>query len=153
MSIHLLQASQLVPVGIEDCWNFFCDPANLQELTPPALELRLRREPPARIYPGLIIEYRVRPLLGLRLPWVTEITHVEPMRHFVDEQRAGPYALWHHEHFFKPVDADHTEIRDLVHYALPFGRLGDLVHPFLVAPKLRDIFSYREKAVRHRFGA
>jgi len=152
MVVHVLRASQVVPAGLEACWAFFSDPANLRKLTPPALDLSLCAEPPPHIYPGLVIQYTVRPLFGVPVTWLTEITHVRPLEYFADEQRAGPYALWHHEHFFTALDGGRTEVRDLVHYALPFGRLGNLVHPFLVAPQLREIFAFREKAITECFG-
>lgn len=99
----------------------------------------------------MMIEYRVRPLLGIPVTWLTEITHVKELSSFVDEQRVGPYRIWHHEHRFQQYDAEHVEIVDLIHYVLPFGLLGALVHPFLVAPQLKEIFSFREKKVAEVF--
>lgn len=151
MPIHTLRSTQVIPASLEECWAFFSDPRNLARITPKALDFQILSELPAAIYPGMMIEYRVRPLLGLPMTWLTEISHVEAPRHFVDEQRVGPYAIWHHEHFFTPLDATRTEIRDVVHYVLPFGWLGNLVHPFLVAPELRRIFAHREKAVAEYF--
>ena len=152
MPVHVFRASQVVPASLETCWSFFSDPGNLEKLTPPALDLRFRGEPSTGIHPGLMIQYRVRPLWGVPVTWLTEITHVEAPHYFVDEQRVGPYAIWHHEHFFTALDAERTEIRDVVHYVLPFGWLGNLAHPFLVAPQLRQIFAFREKAVSEWFG-
>jgi len=152
MPIHVFRATQIVPAPILECWAFFSDPRNLAEITPKALDFQVRSELPPVIQPGMMIEYRVRPLLGVPMTWLTEITHVEPGRRFVDEQRVGPYAIWHHEHTFTALAGGRTEIRDLVHYVLPFGWLGNLVHPFLVVPELRRIFAFREKAVRERFG-
>ena len=100
-----------------------------------------------------MIEYRVRPLLGIPVRWLTEITHVETGKLFVDEQRIGLYRIWHHEHHFTPLDAGQIEMTDRVTYVLPFGPLGDLVHPFLVQPQLAKIFAFREKAVNELFGA
>lgn len=152
MAIHVLRTTQIVPATVEECWAFFSDPRNLAEITPKALDFQVLSDLAPAIYPGMMIEYRVRPLLGLPVTWLTEITHVEEGRRFVDEQRVGPYAIWHHEHTFAALDDRRTEIRDVVHYVLPFGWLGNLVHPFLVAPQLRKIFAFREKAVRDRFG-
>jgi ligand-binding SRPBCC domain-containing protein len=98
-----------------------------------------------------MIEYRVRPLLGFPMRWLTEITHVEPGRFFVDEQRIGPYRIWHHEHHFKALENGQTEMSDRITYVLPFSPLSELVHPILVKPQLTKIFAFREKAVRELF--
>jgi ligand-binding SRPBCC domain-containing protein len=152
MPIHVLRSAQIVPATIDECWDFFSNPRNLARITPPALDFHILSDLPPAIYPGMMIEYRVRPLLGIPMTWLTEITQVEPQRHFVDEQRVGPYAIWHHEHFFTALDGGRTEIRDVVHYVLPFGWLGNMVHPFLVTPELRKIFAFRERAVTEIFG-
>ena len=153
MPIHVIRSTQIVPASVEECWAFFADPRNLAKITPPELDFQTLGELPPAIHPGLMIEYRVRPLFGIPLTWLTEITHVDEPRRFVDEQRVGPYAIWHHEHTFTALEGGRTEMRDLVHYVLPFGLLGNLAHPFLVRPALKKIFAYREKAVGERFGA
>ena len=152
MPIHTLRHSQVVPAPVGACWAFFSNPRNLAQITPPGLDFQVLSELPPEIYPGMVIEYRVRPLLGVPVTWLTEITHVEAPHRFVDEQRVGPYAVWHHEHFFTALDAGRTEIRDLVHYVLPFGWLGEIAHPFVVAPQLEKIFAFSAKAVAARFG-
>jgi ligand-binding SRPBCC domain-containing protein len=152
MPIHVLRITQVVPASVDECWAFFSDPHNLARITPEALDFQVLSELPLTIYPGMMIEYRVRPLLGVPMTWLTEITQVDAPRRFVDEQRVGPYALWHHEHTFTAMEPGRTEIRDVVHYVLPLGWLGNLIHPLLVAPQLRKIFAFREKAVTERFG-
>jgi ligand-binding SRPBCC domain-containing protein len=149
--IHVLRTTQIVPASLETCWEFFSDPRNLARITPPSLDFQILSELPREMHPGLMIEYRVRPLLGLPMRWLTEITHVEKPGYFVDEQRVGPYRLWHHEHHFRALDAGRTEMRDVVHYVLPCAPFSEVVHPFLVAPELRRIFAYREQAVREIF--
>jgi len=104
-----------------------------------------------KMYPGQIIQYIVTPLLGIPAKWVTEITHVQEGKYFVDEQRFGPYALWHHKHFIQPI-AGGVEMIDIVDYKIPFGWLGQLMHPILVGPKLKEIFTYREQALESIFG-
>lgn len=151
MATHLLERSQIVHSTLDQCWAFFSDPRNLAEITPRSLSFEVLSDLPARIHAGLMIEYRVRPLLGLPMRWLTEITHVQEPAYFVDEQRAGPYRLWHHEHFFTELPGGKVEIRDRVHYQLPFTPLSEFVHPLLVAPELEKIFSYREKVVAERF--
>lgn len=152
MAIHVLQRTQVVHTSIEERWEFFSNPRNLAIITPRALNLVVLNELPTHVHPGLMIEYRVRPFLGIPLTWLTEITHVEELRYFVDEQRVGPYRLWHHEHFFTPMENGRVEIRDRVYYVLPFTPLSEIVHPFIVRPQLEKIFAFREQAVRQRFG-
>ena len=149
---HHLAATQIIGISVERAWDFFSDPRNLPKITPPEMDFAILTDLPARIYPGMMIEYRVRPLLGIPVRWLTEITHVDPKKSFVDEQRIGPYRIWHHEHRFEKLDEERTEVIDAVTYVLPFGRLGDLVHPFLVKPRLEKIFTFREKAVKDFFG-
>jgi ligand-binding SRPBCC domain-containing protein len=147
MGIHVLQRRQIVAAPLENCWRFFSDPRNLAKITPPALDFQIIGEPAAEMYAGMMIQYRVRPLLGIPMRWLTEITRVEPMRYFVDEQRVGPYKVWHHEHWFSSVNAAETEVRDVVHYVLPFGPLGDVVNTLVVQRELRKIFDFREAQV------
>lgn len=151
MAIHRFERSQSVPGTPEKCWEFFSDPRNLARITPPELGFVVVSEPPARIHPGLMIEYRVTPLPGIPMTWLTEITHVEEPHFFVDEQRIGPYRVWHHEHRFTPGADGMVTLHDLVTYAMPFGPLGELAHPFLVEPQLRRIFDYRARVVTELF--
>jgi ligand-binding SRPBCC domain-containing protein len=151
MAIHTLRTHQIIPAAIGDCWEFFSDPGNLARITPPGLDFQIVSELPEKIYPGLMIEYRVRPLLGLQMTWLTEITHVNRPFGFVDEQRVGPYQIWHHEHRFQEMDDGQTEMCDLVHYVLPFSPFSEVVHPWLVVPELKRIFDFREQAVRKFF--
>lgn len=134
---------------LERVWSFFADPRNLPEITPPWLGFRVVSPVPERMYPGLLLEYRVRPFRWWESPWVAESTHVEEGRRFVDEQRIGPYRLWHHEHHFRVVDG-WVEVRDLVLYALPAGRLGRALASRAVERRLVAIFDYRERAVGAR---
>jgi ligand-binding SRPBCC domain-containing protein len=150
--MHEFTRTQVVPASLEECWRFFSDPRNLARITPPKLGMKVIGECPEKMSAGLTIDLSVRPLPGIRVRWRTEITRVEPPHRFVDEQRAGPYRVWHHEHHFRALDETHTEMRDVVHYALPFGWLGDLANPWFVAPQLRRIFDFREQAVREIFG-
>lgn len=149
--VHVLETSQIIRASIARAWDFFSNPLNLAKITPPELDFTIFTALPERVYPGMMIEYRVRPLLGIPARWVTEITHVEPEKFFVDEQRIGPYRIWHHEHQFRELDGGRVEMKDRVTYVLPFGPLGNLVHPFLVKPQLAKIFAFREKAVTELF--
>lgn len=141
---------QIIPTDINTCWDFFSSPSNLKLITPPYMGFDVKTIVPDSMYEGLIIAYTVKPLLGIPVEWVTEITHINKGVFFVDEQRIGPYKLWHHEHHFKEV-AEGVEMIDIVSYELPFGKLGKLFEPFLVAPKLKEIFDYRFKKVDELF--
>lgn len=152
MPIHILRKKQILRASREEAWQFFSSPHNLARITPPELCFDvLTKDLPERIYAGLMIAYRVRPLLGIPLTWLTEITHVREGECFVDEQRIGPYAIWHHEHRFHVIGDGCIEMEDRVTYVLPLQPIGDLVHPFLVKPQLDRIFAHREKVVRELF--
>jgi ligand-binding SRPBCC domain-containing protein len=151
MSLYSLHATQKLPISLEEAWEFLSNPANLKVITPEYMTFKIISGADRPMYAGQIIEYIVTPLLGIKTSWVTEITHVEPLKYFVDEQRFGPYALWHHKHFIKEIEGG-VEMEDLVHYKVPFGFLGKLVHPFLVKPKLQEIFNYRTQALESKFG-
>ena len=149
--IHVLQSSQIINATIDRAWDFFSDPRNLSRITPPELDFKVLTALPERIHPGMMIEYRVRPLLGIPVRWLTEITHVEQGKFFVDEQRIGPYRIWHHEHHFKPLENGRLEMTDKVTYVLPFSPFSEIMHPLIVKPQLAKIFAFREKAVNEIF--
>lgn len=151
MAIHRLQTAQHLAIPLDEAWAFFSDPRNLAVITPPDMEFALTRTPPEVVYPGLILTYQLRPLFGIPATWVTEITHVEELRRFVDEQRIGPYRLWHHEHTFAAIPGG-TAVTDDVCYALPFGPIGALVHRAFVRGRLRHIFAFRRAVLAQRFG-
>jgi ligand-binding SRPBCC domain-containing protein len=151
MSLHQLRVVQRIPLSLDEAWAFFGDPRNLSVITPKSMGFVIKTEVPAAMYPGLLIAYTVKPLGPVSLPWVTEITHVRDREFFVDEQRSGPYRLWHHEHHFSAI-AGGVEMRDIVSYALPLGPAGDVLNRLLVAKRVSGIFTYREKVLEDRFG-
>lgn len=146
MKVYRLEATQFLPIDIDTAWSFFSDPANLERITPDDLSFRIDTKVPDNIYSGLMIGYRLRVPPGVPVTWWTEIKHVDAPYRFVDEQRAGPYAMWYHEHHFRPV-AGGVEMTDIVHYALPFGPLGRLVHWLFVGRQVRGIFAHRTKVL------
>ena len=148
--MHQFIRKQFVKTDLQTCWDFFSSPANLKRITPSYMGFDVKTEVPTKMYEGLIIAYTVKPLLGIPVEWVTEITHVKDKSFFVDEQRKGPYTMWHHEHHFKEVEGG-VEMTDIVSYIIPLGFLGKLVEPFLVKPKLEEIFAYRFKIVEEVF--
>lgn len=149
--MHQFIRKQFVKTDLQTCWDFFSSPANLKRITPSYMGFDVKTEVPTQMYEGLIIAYTVKPLLGIPVEWVTEITHVKDKSFFVDEQRKGPYTMWHHEHHFKEVEGG-VEMTDIVSYIIPLGLIGKMVHPFLVKPKLEEIFAYRFKIVEEVFG-
>ncbi len=151
MSVHRLHRIQRLDATIEDAWRFFSDPRNLPLLTPPWLGFEITSPLTQGIYTGQIVTYRVRPLFGVPVTWVTEIAAVEAPHRFVDEQRVGPYEFWHHQHQLHAVEGG-VEVEDLVHYALPFGPAGSIINRFLVAPRLRQIFAFRRRVLFEEFG-
>lgn len=152
MSVHRFEATHLLPIPREEAWRFFSDPRNLARITPPSMGFTITSAGlPDEVYPGLMITYRVRPLFNIPMTWVTEITHVVEGRRFVDEQRAGPYSMWHHEHHFSDVPGG-TEMRDVVHYALPGWVVGDVINKFVVARQIETIFAHRRRVLDALFG-
>jgi ligand-binding SRPBCC domain-containing protein len=152
MKIYSLETHLQLPISIDKAWDFFSSPANLKVITPPHMGFVITSEfNNEKMYCGQIISYVVKPLAGIPLTWVTEITHVQEPNYFVDEQRFGPYALWHHKHFFKEIEGG-VEMRDLVHYALPLGFLGRMANSILVKNQLNSIFEYRTQKLQNLFG-
>ncbi len=151
MKIYVLERRLEIPVNLKEAWDFFSNPSNLRDITPPGLRFKMTSQAPERIYPGLILTYTVSPFFGLPVNWVTEITHVNEPQFFIDEQRLGPYKLWHHEHTFKETGKG-VEVRDVVHYALPLGPLGNIVHELVVKKQLREIFNYRSEYMTRKYG-
>jgi ligand-binding SRPBCC domain-containing protein len=150
-NLHTLHRQQHLPIALNEAWTFFSDPRNLPLITPASLDFVITSEVPAKMYAGLLISYQVRPLWGIPVRWVTEITQAQEPYLFVDEQRFGPYRLWHHRHLFREV-AQGVEVQDIVTYVLPYGPLGDLLNPLLVRPQLDWIFNYRQQVLSERFG-
>lgn len=152
MAVYNLKTVQKLPVTLEKAWDFFSSPANLADITPAHMGFNIiSAHHGEKMYPGQIIEYTVKPLLGIPLYWMTEITHVKDGQYFVDEQRFGPYAMWHHQHHFKPIEGG-VEMTDIVHYKLPLWVLGDIANRLFVRRQLDDIFNYRVKKVEELFG-
>jgi len=136
---------------MDEAWDFLSDPKNLKTITPDYMGFNILSGADRTMYPGQIIQYIVTPVAGIPTKWVTEITHVKEGEYFVDEQRFGPYALWHHKHFIRPIE-NGVEMEDIVDYKLPMGTLGRLAHPILVKPKLKEIFDYRYTKLIELFG-
>ncbi len=152
MAFYQLHKSQKVNCSLDELWDFISSPKNLKEITPDYMGFDVTsKETPEKMYPGLIITYKVSPLLGIKTNWMTEITQVENKHFFVDEQRIGPYKLWHHQHFVEEIEGG-VLMRDIVTYAPPFGFLGAIANSLIIEKKLKEIFDYRWKAVEEKYG-
>lgn len=152
MAIYQLHEELEVAASMEEVWDFISSPLNLKEITPDYMGFEITTAGlPEKIYPGLMISYKVRPVLGIHMNWLTEITQVSEPYYFVDEQRAGPYSIWHHEHRLKPSEKG-VLMTDLVTYRLPGGPLGTLAHRVFIKNQLKGIFEYRELALEKQFG-
>lgn len=151
MKLHRLIATQELPITKKEAWQFLSDPANLKVITPDHMGFKILSGGDRPMFPGQIIQYVVSPFPLYSTRWVTEITHVKEGSYFVDEQRFGPYALWHHKHFIEEI-AGGVLMEDVIDYKLPFGILGELAHPILVKNQLKKIFQYREKKLIELFG-
>lgn len=150
MKVYKKETVQHINATMEECWAFFSSPRNLQKITPETMGFIITDFDEKNMYAGQIIQYKVSPLAGLKLSWTTEITFVKDHSYFIDEQRFGPYALWHHKHFFEP-DGNCVKMTDVVHYALPLGFIGRIMNTLLVKNKLKEIFEYRVKKVDQIF--
>lgn len=151
MKLYQIKTKQKLPISVDKAWEFLSNPKNLKEITPKYMNFRILSGADRSIFAGQIIQYKVTPMLGISTKWVTEITHVKDKEYFVDEQRFGPYALWHHKHFIKKIDGG-VEMEDVIDYKIPFGIIGQIAHPIIVKNKLKQIFKYRENKLKELFG-
>lgn len=151
MGVYQFRKEQFLKESPEKLWDFISDPNNLKRITPDYMGFDITSESiPNKMYQGQIITYRVSPLLGIKTTWVTEITHIEEGKFFVDEQRVGPYKLWHHQHQLKPLE-EGTLMIDIVTYSPPFGFMGKLANMLFIRRKLNEIFDFRRKALEEIF--
>ena len=148
--LHSLKTKQLVKSDIDTVWDFISSPKNLQTITPAYMGFVILSDPAEKMFPGQIIEYKVSPLAGIKLHWVTEITHVQDKEYFVDEQRFGPYAFWHHKHFLKETK-EGVMMYDEVHYKAPMGILGRMANALFIERQLKQIFDYRFGKIEELF--
>ena len=151
MKIYRLHTKQNLPITLDEAWELLSDPKNLQKITPEYMGFKILSGADRPMFPGQIIQYIVTPVLNIPTKWVTEITHVVDKKYFVDEQRFGPYKMWHHEHIFEKIDDNNCKIIDKVSYKLPFGLIGRWGHNLLIKKQLKNIFDYRTKIINTQF--
>ena len=151
MGFYQLHRTQKLPAKIDEVWDFISRPDNLKKITPPYMGFDITSKYAGeKMYPGIIIAYRVSPVFGIKMNWVTEITHIKEKEYFVDEQQIGPYSIWHHEHRIQPIESG-VLMTDIVSYKPPFGFLGSIANSVLIKKKLNDIFDFREKVLNDIF--
>jgi len=152
MPLYQFKSTQKIPATIEQVWDFMSSPRNLKKITPPYMGFDITNEPlPEKMYAGMIITYKVSPMFNIPMTWVTEITHVRDQEYFVDEQRVGPYAIWHHQHLLEKIE-NGVLMSDIVSYQPPMGFLGAIANTLFIKNKLTEIFDYRFSAVVNEFG-
>lgn len=151
MGFYQFKREQLVNTTIDELWEFISSPGNLKKITPEYMGFDIGTENlPDKIYEGMIISYTVKPLFGIKTQWVTEITHVREKEYFVDEQRVGPYTLWHHQHIIIP-EKEGVLMKDIVSYKPPFSFVGSMANRFIIRKKLIEIFDFRNQALEKIF--
>jgi ligand-binding SRPBCC domain-containing protein len=153
MESYRINFKQNLPISLTEAWDFFSSPYNLTKITPDDMTFIVTSEldEQTKMYPGMIITYKVSPLFGIHLNWMTEITQVEHEKYFIDEQRFGPFKFWHHQHHFKAIDGG-VEMTDILTYGLPMGIFGQMAHSLFVNNKIKEIFIFREKKTIELFG-
>ncbi len=152
MGFYQLKQMQQIPATIDTVWDFISSPANLKKITPEQMGFDITSELHSpKIYAGMIISYKVSPVLGIKMTWVTEITQVKEKDYFVDEQRIGPYAMWHHEHKIEAIEGG-VLMTDIVSYQPPFGFIGAIANKLFISNQLRRIFEFRTSAMEKIFG-
>lgn len=153
MAIYCKKSSQKLPISIDEAWDFLSSPYNLKTITPAHMGFVIKNDVKEgdKMFAGQIIVYDITPLPGYKTEWVTEITHVESKKYFIDEQRFGPYALWHHRHELVQIK-DGVLMNDTIHYKVPFGFLGRIANMFFIKKQLNTIFNYREEKLESLFG-
>lgn len=152
MSYYQLRRSQKVNSSLNELWDFISSPRNLDDITPDNMGFEITSaELPEKMYAGMIITYKVSPLFGIRVNWMTEITQVVEGAYFVDEQKLGPYKLWHHQHILREIPGG-VLMDDVVTYQPPFGFAGKVLNKLLIRRRLEEIFDFRWRAIELRYG-
>ena len=145
-----LEFKQFLPISMEEAWDFFATPKNLDQITPTDTRFKILSDVPEKMDKGTVIVYQIKPFLNIPFNWVTEITMLEWHKCFIDEQRKGPFQIWHHEHHFRAVDGG-VLMTDILHYDIGKWVLGWAAGYLFVDKKVEQIFTYRYKALENLF--
>jgi ligand-binding SRPBCC domain-containing protein len=153
MAFYQFTRTQKLKGSIKEIWEFISSPGNLQQITPEDMGFIITSNNGSeKMYEGMIITYKVSPLFSIKVDWVTEITKIKEYEYFIDEQRIGPYSLWHHRHKIEPVEGG-VLMTDIVTYKPPFGFIGAIANSLIIRKRLKQIFDYREHALDKRFSS
>ena len=152
MPFYQFVQEQDIPASTSEVWDFISSPANLKIITPPEMGFDITNDVPDKMYPGMIITYKVSPFPMYTTNWVTEITQVRDQEFFIDEQRVGPYNIWHHQHILGKAPNGAVRMKDIISYQPPMGFLGGIANPILIKPRLNQIFDFRRQALIKMFG-
>jgi ligand-binding SRPBCC domain-containing protein len=151
MTIYYYRTFQFLPTDINTAWDFFSSAKNLARITPPQLDFKILTDLGEKdIYRGMLIDYTLKPLFGIRLHWQTEIWKLKKPRMFIDRQLKGPYKIWEHTHEFIQKEKG-IIMKDAVKYQLPFGIIGKMAHSLIVRKKIEHIFNYRKEILSKIF--
>lgn len=150
MKLTQLHFEQKINTDLSNLWEFISSPKNLSKITPNYMDFNIKSKVPNKMYEGLIISYTVKPILGIKLNWVTEITHIKDKNYFVDEQRSGPYKMWHHEHILEETN-DGIIMKDIISYIPPYGIIGLILNKLFIKKQVKEIFKYRTKVLDNLF--
>lgn len=152
MAFYQFKTIQKLPANLNEVWDFISDPENLKKITPEHMGFLITSKTgEGKMHTGMIITYKVSPILGIKMNWMTEITHVQDFEFFIDEQRIGPYSLWHHQHKIEPI-AGGVLMTDIVTYQPPFGILGAIANRLFIKTQIKQIFNFRTIALENKFG-
>lgn len=152
MAFYQYKAEQKLKVSKNELWAFISDPRNLSKITPEKMGFLITsKDLPTEMYEGMIISYKVKPVANLPTTWVTEITKVKEKSYFVDEQRIGPFSMWHHEHILEEIDSNTILMKDIVSYSPPFGVLGRIANSLFIKQNLKQIFNHRKEVLDKMF--
>lgn len=149
--IYQLTSEQTINASMDEIWDFFSSPKNLDKITPKNMSFKITSKLTDETYEGQIITYKIEILPMINSSWVTEIITYVEKEYFIDEQRFGPYSMWHHEHHFKALPDGKVLMTDRISYKLPFGLLGRLIAGRLIKNKLKGIFAYRFHKIEEFF--
>ena len=152
MAFYQFERQQKINATKEEVWDFISSPANLKKITPSYMGFDITsKNTEDKMYEGMLISYIVKPMFNIKTNWLTEITHIKDGFFFIDEQRMGPYKMWHHQHFIEEIP-NGVLMKDIVSYIPPFGLLGAIANKLIIRSKLEQIFAFRKEALEKKYG-